>query len=353
MGRKCGRGALRIRPHHVQQRGQLRSSVEERPIYEQKPLPRDIELVDGSVYSWGHRGHALDRIVERNIGVYEVFAALVEPELVLVDPKDPDIRKYYRGDIEVVFDEPLQKICTVAYRNDGEDWALNRKALAPNGGLVNNIAAALPADTRAALEKIAEPPTPEKVVERTADKMPTEEIKAPAALGFSAAVEEVLKSLPPGTVTSTPEIYQALPARLRIFPDAVGAGRVSSIIHPSSRFRRGNMIAPGKHKGTWIIPFPQEEGKVPEQPGPEEQLLEILDSEPADLGPVMSLQTPEVIEAVGPGADLLDKFNSIQPRKAVRNRAQALAELLDDIGWKYELTQNGSGGSITWATPAE
>lgn len=83
-------------------------------IIQPKPLP-DLELLDMTYpYRWTH--HIIDRCEERKIGLYEVVATLQHPDQIR-DSKNPLRKKYYRGDIMVIYEVPTKTIVTVASVN--------------------------------------------------------------------------------------------------------------------------------------------------------------------------------------------------------------------------------------------
>jgi hypothetical protein len=99
----------------------------------QKPLP-DVSTLDGSVYSWGddpNDDHALQRLHQRGIGVFEVLAALAEPDITLPASKHhPGRRLFFRGDLGVVLEGDGRTIVTVVDRLNGSRTS-PRVALAP------------------------------------------------------------------------------------------------------------------------------------------------------------------------------------------------------------------------------
>lgn len=112
----------------------------------QKPLPNLIVL-DGSRYSWGHGpddDHALQRLQERGIGVFEVYAALLEPDFTLPASKHhPDRTMFIRGDLGVVLEKDGRTIVTVVDRLNGTRLS-PRVALAPPRAPIDDSDSPLP-----------------------------------------------------------------------------------------------------------------------------------------------------------------------------------------------------------------
>lgn len=66
---------------------------------EQKPL---IDVPESVTRTWTFSDHALSRCADRNIGVFEVWAALHAPDHVIDDPTGRIVKHHLRGDVEVV-----------------------------------------------------------------------------------------------------------------------------------------------------------------------------------------------------------------------------------------------------------
>lgn len=96
----------------------------------QKPL---IDVPESVMRSYTWTDHAFDRIEERNIGVFEVVAALHQPDHVIPDD-NPDYVHYMRGDVEVIVEtnpDGQPRVVTVLDMLNNRRGGTPRVALAP------------------------------------------------------------------------------------------------------------------------------------------------------------------------------------------------------------------------------
>lgn len=81
------------------------------PAATQKPL---IDIPTSVLRTWDFSDHAFNRMNARNIGYFEVMAALHQPDNVVQRTDEgPDVAHYFRGDIEVVADKGRHSVITV------------------------------------------------------------------------------------------------------------------------------------------------------------------------------------------------------------------------------------------------
>lgn len=76
----------------------------------QRPL---IEIAESTKNKHDFSDHALTRMMERNIGVFEVWAALQAPEYSIPERSERDVVHHLRGDIEVVVSRRDHTVVTV------------------------------------------------------------------------------------------------------------------------------------------------------------------------------------------------------------------------------------------------
>jgi hypothetical protein len=77
---------------------------------EQMPL---IDVPASVQRSWTFTDHAVERCADRNIGVFEVWAAIHAPQYTIDDPTRKNVRHFIRGDVEVVCRMDNRSILTV------------------------------------------------------------------------------------------------------------------------------------------------------------------------------------------------------------------------------------------------
>ena len=72
-----------------------------------------IDIPESVQRRWEFTNHALERINERSIGIFEVWAALHEPAFRIPELDRVDVVHYLRGDVEVIVSDTFARILTV------------------------------------------------------------------------------------------------------------------------------------------------------------------------------------------------------------------------------------------------
>lgn len=87
-------------------------------LIRQEPLPDNYGTLDITAVRWVN--HAEQRLLERGISIFEVFAALAHPQKTWQDQYDLDRMHYTRGDIEVIYEPDALLVITVIDRLEKE-----------------------------------------------------------------------------------------------------------------------------------------------------------------------------------------------------------------------------------------
>lgn len=326
----------------------------------QKPLPEGIELVDGARYGWVP--HSFDQMNGRNIGVYEVLAAMEYPDVVLPSRTHEGHLQYIRGDVKVMYDPVSNLICTAAGRN-GDDHP--RKPLIPAGAPMN-------------LAAIVDPKTLRKLKEAAVDKPEKADTSATnlgvERTGLTDWAMAQIEAMPPGTHFTTQELYAVMPAGLKRHhtSEKNGRGALGGVFGPNTRIGRAGLAVRVPGRTGWMKPHPvistvPELPPAPPQETRNDQVLEVI-KEAHELADAMEFvetldaavattqaeQKPAESEPETPEPPTLELLRGdiTGQKRAIYGRMHEVMGMLEDLGWAYEFCQNNKTFKLEGEWPA-
>jgi hypothetical protein len=209
-------------------------------IREDKPLP-DGYVPTETARKYMFSAHALERLNERRIHVYEVYAAIDNYDYgTSMRNGHSDYHLFVRGAVEVVVHKPTRTIVTVIdLRGRVRDEP--RQPFAPQPVTTSPE----PEETMARPPQFIEPqvstPDAEEVVPVTANKPG----RKPGEIPYTDRVREHLANLKGKTITTIAEIHNAVPG-----------GSQSGIIKLLTNLRRLDYVRTTRNRGEYVIVKP-------------------------------------------------------------------------------------------------
>lgn len=199
MGARPPRQARRPQQKFFDPPSQAKPDVER----EQRPLPLSYS---DQVKLYTFSDHAMARLMERNIGVFEVYAALDQPEYVTPGMRHDSARHFFRGDLEVIANPTLRRIITIMVADENRP----REPLVPDAAEYGPPTPIMATTVEPAPPPVETPAPPPKEEQPVAARSKSSE---PIPRWPAQAVDLILERFPVGHEFRRADLVAAADAR--------------------------------------------------------------------------------------------------------------------------------------------